>query len=233
MVIPAAGRGTRMACDTRKPFLRLGDSTILEHTVRRVRRARGVTDLTVVLHPDDIAEMASGERQELCKRLQIDRIVAGGRRRQDSAWAGARAADSEPEVVLLHDGARPLVEPELIEKVARRARQVGGAVAAVPATATVKQVDENNRISGTPPRDSLWLAQTPQGFRRDLLLEAYRRADEDDFCGTDDAQLVERMGEAVEVVRDSNCNIKITRPRDLPVAEALLEWKSRRRDRKS
>lgn len=228
MVIPAAGRGTRMKTSTRKPHLRLGDSTILEHTTRQVRRARGVAETIVVLHPDDVADMDADERAATRDRLGVDRIVAGGRRRQDSALAGLQATDPELDVVLLHDGARPLVEPDLIEKVARRARQVGGAIAAVPATATVKEIDEEHRIRRTPDRDSIWLAQTPQGFRRDLLLEAYRRAEEDGFCGTDDAQLVERMGEPVEVVRDSTCNIKITRPRDLPVAEALMEWKSRR-----
>ena len=225
MVIPAAGRGTRMNSSTRKPFLPLADATILEHTLRAVNRAKGVQETVVVLHPEDVEN--TDRRRRLEDRTDVTRVVPGGDSRQASALAGVRATSSAADVVLLHDGARPLVEPELVEKVARRARNAGAAIAAVPATATVKEVDPDHCIRRTHDRDAIWLAQTPQGFRRDLLLEAYERAYEDGFEGTDDAQLVERLGHEVEVVRDSTSNIKITRPRDLPVAEALMEWTSR------
>jgi 2-C-methyl-D-erythritol 4-phosphate cytidylyltransferase len=110
-----------------------------------------------------------------------------------------------------------------VEKVAARAAETGAAIAAVPSVATVKEVDAKGVIVRTPARERLWLAQTPQGFRRDLILEAHRRARADGFVGTDDAQLVERLGHGVVVVEDSPENLKITNPEDLPLAETVLK----------
>jgi len=130
------------------------------------------------------------------------------------------------DITLIHDAARPLVSPSVVAAVAQAALRWGAAIAAVPAAHTVKQVDAAGRILSTPPRDALYFAHTPQGFRRGLILRAHHAAREAGFTGTDDAQLVEHLGEPVYVVEDSPHNIKITTPEDLVVAEALLEWRA-------
>jgi 2-C-methyl-D-erythritol 4-phosphate cytidylyltransferase len=129
-------------------------------------------------------------------------------------------------LVLIHDAVRPLVESRTVLMVAQAARRWGGAVAAVPAVHTVKRVDAEGRVSGTPPREQLWFAHTPQGFRTDLILRAHREAEAEGFTGTDDAQLVERLGEEVRVVRDDRYNLKITTPEDLAIAEAIISWRA-------
>lgn len=129
------------------------------------------------------------------------------------------------DIVLIHDAARPLVSPNLIISVAQATERWGGAVAAVPAVHTVKEVD-GGRITGTLPRSRLWFAHTPQGFDTNLILRAHRAAREEGFTGTDDAQLVERLGGEVHVVREGGHNLKITTPEDLAVAEAILAWRA-------
>jgi 2-C-methyl-D-erythritol 4-phosphate cytidylyltransferase len=148
-------------------------------------------------------------------------IVAGGHQRVDSVAAGLRALPADCEVVLVHDGARPFVERRVIDAVIAHARAGDGAVAAVPVSDTLKAqvVDDPTRVSRTVPRDGLWRAQTPQGFPRRLLEQAY--AIEGQAGATDDASLVEACGAVVRLVPDSSRNLKITTREDLALAEAL------------
>ncbi|GAG53367.1 unnamed protein product, partial [marine sediment metagenome] len=129
----------------------------------------------------------------------------------------------------IHDAVRPLVRPDVVRRVAQAASRCGAAIAAIPATETVKEVAEAGRIVRTPPRRTLWCARTPQGFHRDLILKAHREAAAAGFEGTDDSELVERLGHEVRVVEDHYDNVKITTDQDLAVAEALLRWQESNR----
>jgi len=154
---------------------------------------------------------------------KIVEIVRGGEKRQDSVWQGFRTlAPSTPEVVLVHDGARPLVSAELIGRVIAAARTDGAAVPVLPIEDTLKEVREG-RVAGTVDRTLLVRAQTPQGFRFDVLTKALDAARRDRFYGTDEASLVERIGLTVTAVAGDPRNIKITTPVDIPIAEALLD----------
>jgi len=221
-VVAAAGQGTRMGGGVRKPFLLLGGQPILEHVLSRLCAARGLAEVVVAVHPDDL-DSYRRQSGELKAKFRVTAIVPGGAVRQESVLAALEATSPGVPLVLIHDAVRPLVLPGLVEKVAARAAETGAAIAAVPSVATVKEVDAEGVIVRTPARERLWLAQTPQGFRRDLILEAHRRARADGFVGTDDAQLVERLGHGVVVVEDSPENLKITNPEDLPLAETVLK----------
>ncbi len=219
-VVVAAGSGRRMG-GIRKAHLDLCGRPILDHSIDALRRAPGCGAIVVVLHPDEF------DRGEEARRLRdafgITSVARGGATRQESVLAGLEVGEAGAEVVLIHDAARPLVSPSVVTAVAQAAARLGAAIAAVPAAHTVKQVDAGGRIVATPPRDVLYFAHTPQGFRRDLILRAHYAARDAGFTGTDDAQLVEHLGEPVQVVQDSPHNLKITTPDDLVVAEALLK----------
>jgi 2-C-methyl-D-erythritol 4-phosphate cytidylyltransferase len=165
----------------------------------------------VVLPPDDAADPPAW-----LAALDV-RIAPGGPERGDSVVNGLRLIGDDVDLVLVHDGARPFISRDVIDRVLDAAP----AIAAVPVTDTIKQVDEGGTITGTPDRARLWQAQTPQGFPRAALVRAYERAREDGVAATDDAALYERYVGPVRVVMGSYRNLKVTRPEDLPIAEAL------------
>mgnify|MGYP006278823153 CR=1 FL=1 len=222
LVVCAAGTGQRMGAQCKKPYLLLDDEPILFHTLRRLCECRGCRQIVLVLHQDEADDLPSGWERRLRDEFGVDRITAGGATRQESAWRGIKLASESVDVVMTHDGVRPFVHTEVVEKVAREAAEHGAALAAIPATATVKEVSRSGVVKRTHPREDIWLAQTPQGFRRDLLMEAYQKALDAGFVGTDDAQILEWAGHEVRIVRDSKDNIKITTPHDIQVAESIL-----------
>jgi len=221
-VVAAAGSGTRMQAPIRKAFLRLDSVPILLHTLCRLSAARGCAEIVLAVHPADLPLFTPDCQRVLQERFGVKAVVPGGKIRQESVLAALEATTPSLPVALIHDAVRPLVRVELIEKVALRASECGAALAAVPAVATVKHVDPDGHVTRTLPRETLWLAQTPQGFRRDVILRAHREARRDGFIGTDDAGLVERSGHTVQVVEDWPENIKITTSQDLAIAEAIL-----------
>jgi 2-C-methyl-D-erythritol 4-phosphate cytidylyltransferase len=225
VVVPAAGAGVRMG-GRRKPLLEVCGRPILFHTIERLLQASGCVEIVPVVHADELrnADLSSRLRDD----FGITRLVPGGHTRQDSALAGLEAVRDDVQLVLIHDAVRPLVDPAVVRKVAEAAHRGGAAIAAVPAAETVKEVDAAGVIRATPPRERLYLARTPQGFRKDLILRAHYAAREAGFCGTDDAQLVERMGHEVVVVQDTYDNLKITTAEDLAIAEAVLRWRQQR-----
>ena len=226
VVVAAAGIGSRMGGGQgagKKPFLAVCGRPILDHALERLRAAAGCGQIVVVLHPDECADEAlAGDLRE---RHGVSAIACGGRARQQSVLAGLELTPEEPNLVLIHDAVRPLTEPEVIARVACAAHECGAAIAAVPATDTVKVAGEGDVIVDTPDRARLWFAHTPQGFHRDLILRAHRAARDDGFLGTDDAKLVERLGLPVQLVADTRDNLKVTTPEDLAVAEAILRWR--------
>lgn len=214
-IIVAAGAGLRFG--QMKQFAYLRAKPVLEWTLERFQAHAEVGAIVLVL-PDE---------QDLKHyRLRYDKIVEivrGGEKRQDSVWQGFRLlAAAAPEVVLVHDGARPLVPADLISRVIAAARTGGAAVPVLPVEDTIKEVRED-RVTGTIDRSLLFRAQTPQGFGYDVLKRALDAARKDRFLGTDEAALVERIGLPVAAVPGDARNIKITTPIDIPIAEALLD----------
>lgn len=214
-IIVAAGAGTRFG--EMKQFAYLRAKPVLEWTLEKFQAHEGVDAIVLVL-PDE-----QDLKHYRMRYAKIVEIVRGGEKRQDSVWQGFRTlAPSAPEVVLVHDGARPLVGAELIGRVIAAARADGAAVPVLPIEDTIKEVREG-RVAATVDRTLLVRAQTPQGFRFDVLTKALDAARRDRFTGTDEASLVERLGLTVTAVAGDPRNIKITTPVDIPIAEALLD----------
>jgi 2-C-methyl-D-erythritol 4-phosphate cytidylyltransferase len=220
-IVPAGGAGSRMGVRQPKQYLRLGRVPLLVRTLRALAGAGCVSGIVVA---------APRERLEATRRLlrghrvaKILDVVVGGAERQESVWLGLQAAGSA-EWVLVHDAVRPFITPALVARVLAAAGPTGAATCGLAVRETVKRVREDV-VHDTLDRAGLWLIQTPQAFRRDLLWEAHDKARRDGYSGTDDAVLVERLGGRVAVVPGLAENLKITTPGDLRVARL---WTGRR-----
>jgi len=239
VIIPAAGLGTRMspmpsAKDAKekkahpsKQFTELGGTPILIHTLRKFAAVEAVSEIWVALRENEIEtfrERLGKEAPDVLKK-KVE-LVVGGEHRQQSVEHALSAVQAAPEdLVLVHDAVRPLVSTEVIEEVIDAAKKYGAAIAGLPAVDTVKQVERTSEgaiIKATIPRASVVLAQTPQGFRYDVIKKAFDEATADGFMGTDEASLAERSGHEVAVVMGSAKNIKITTPGDMELAEFYL-----------
>jgi 2-C-methyl-D-erythritol 4-phosphate cytidylyltransferase len=218
-IIPAAGQGTRMQAKVAKQYLLLDDKPILDHTLQSFANCGLLHSIILVVPASDVKDMRS-------KYLQpgghVEQVIAGGEKRQDSVYNGFNALDTDTEIVLVHDGVRPFVSPEIIKSSIDAAAQQGAAITAIPVNDTLKEVDWQHQVTRTVDREGLWRVQTPQAFQYDLLKRAFARACENSFYGTDEASLVEHMGGNVSVIPGSELNIKITRPEDLILAEGIL-----------
>ncbi|OLB99322.1 MAG: 2-C-methyl-D-erythritol 4-phosphate cytidylyltransferase [Nitrospirae bacterium 13_1_40CM_62_7] len=210
-----------MGSNIPKQFLTLGGLPVLVHTLRVLEAADSVGEIILVV-PEADREFCLQEIVTRHRLSKVNKIVAGGERRQDSVHHGLSAIDGDPDLVLVHDAVRPFLTREMIGGVLEQAAKHGAAVVAIPMRDTVKQVGTDRLIECTVDRRSLWLAQTPQAFRLALLREAHRKAKQEGIQATDDAQLVERLGHRVALVEGSAENIKITRPEDLAIGEAIL-----------
>lgn len=219
VIIPAAGIGARMQADRAKQMLELGGVPVLVHTLKRFQQCEAIDQIILVLQPNltsDVLGLIS--RYNLTK---VARVVAGGAERQDSVYRGLQVVKEESAgIILVHDAVRPFVKPDEIRAVIERASNTGAALMALAATDTIKQV-KSGRVQRTLDRRRIYYAQTPQAFRFSVIREAFERAYADGFMGTDESQLVERLGQRVSVVEGSPLNIKITRPFDLRLAEAI------------
>jgi 2-C-methyl-D-erythritol 4-phosphate cytidylyltransferase len=239
VIIPAAGLGTRMApvpsaqgkqkkAPPSKQFTELGGTPILIHTLRRFAAVEAVGEIWIALRENEIAGFRARLEHEakdvLKKKVEL---VTGGEHRQQSVEHALNAVGaSADDVVLVHDAVRPFVTAEIIEEVIDAAKKYGAAIAGLPAVDTVKQVErtaEGALIKATIPRAGVVMAQTPQGFRYDVIKKAFDEASADGFLGTDEASLVERSGHDVAVVMGSPRNIKITAPGDMELAEFYLK----------
>ena len=216
-VVPAAGRGLRLPGAVAKQFRSLAGKPLFHHCLFRIARAGLVGRIVVVVPP------ASGP-PDLPDGLDTPvEVVEGGARRQDSVRNGLAALGDGVSWVVVHDGARPLVTPDLVERCLLGAAETGAAISALPVVDTVKAGDAEGFIQATRPREGLWLAQTPQAARRELLARAMAWADANDFEGTDEAALLEAVGVRVKLVEGSAENIKVTTPGDMERAARLLE----------
>jgi 2-C-methyl-D-erythritol 4-phosphate cytidylyltransferase len=219
-LVLGAGRGERLGTHAPKAFVPLLGRPILLHALDALAACPELDRLLPVVPAEELATLARW-RAELEAIPRLAAAVAGGAERQDSVRAGLRALPAEVAWVAVHDAARPLVRPADVARVVAVAREHGAALLAVRVRDTLKRV-RGGRVVETPPRDECWAAQTPQVFRRDWLEEALAKAEADGFLGTDDAQLVERLGLPVRVVEGDPLNLKITFPEDLALAEATL-----------
>jgi 2-C-methyl-D-erythritol 4-phosphate cytidylyltransferase len=234
-IIPAAGLGTRMAPGGRraqlsKQFFEINGAPILVHTLRVFARHKQVSQIMVALRKNEIDRFGRElEEEKLGAKVEL---VEGGEHRQESvANALAKLQATKDDIVLVHDAVRPFVDDEIISNVIREVEKHGAAIAGLPAVDTIKQVEraaEGAIITSTIPRERVVHAQTPQGFRYGIIKHAFDSAAADGFVGTDEASLVERLGDDVWVVMGSARNIKITTPADLELAEFLLAQASRR-----
>ena len=220
-VVPAGGSGTRMGNETPKQFLQLGGVPLLIHALRVLESSRTISEIVVVVPRDAVTYC----QQELLPQFALSKIssvICGGARRQDSVWNGLQVVDKRTNVVVVHDAVRPFVTGAMVEQVVERAGINDAAIAAIPLHDTVKQVTSDGMIETTLDRQRLWSAQTPQAFKLELLREAHRSSRQSGVKATDDAFLVEQIGHHVAIVNGSPDNIKITRPEDLVMGEAIL-----------
>lgn len=219
-IIAAAGAGRRMKADKPKQFLSLEGVPILVWTLRKFDASPRI-DHMVIASPHELVDAVRAMVAEagLTKRVTA---IEGGERRQDSVGIALDQLDPDTELVAVHDGVRPFVSLEDIARVVDAAAAGGAAVLAVPVTDTVKEV-EKDEVKSTLRRERLVLAQTPQVFRKEILTKAFEEARRDNYYGTDESSLVERLGHTVALVHGSERNIKITRPSDLTLARFLLD----------
>lgn len=217
-VIVAAGRGERFG-SSNKVLAPLLGRPVLEHALLAFDQAESISEIVIVAGQH--TELAIGHIVSAGNWIKPIRVVLGGESRQASTANGVDAVSPTAEVILVHDGARPLIQPQQIEACIAATREYGGAIVAAPVTDTIKRV-RDHQIEETIDRSQLWAAQTPQGFRADLLRQMMVNASRLTTLATDEASLAELSGIPVRIVPGDSTNIKITHPTDIVVAEALL-----------
>jgi 2-C-methyl-D-erythritol 4-phosphate cytidylyltransferase len=221
-IITAAGAGIRMGGDQAKQFMELDGRPLVAITLERFDRSPDIDGIVLVVPPGRVGYC----REEMVKKYnlsKVEKVVAGGERRQDSVRLGLEATEGHYPLVLIHDGVRPLVPLDLITRVVTAMNQYRAVIPALAARETIKESDKAGLVAKTHDRKTLWLVQTPQAFRYGDILEAHRRALEENWEDiTDDALLMERIGVPVKIIQGSEENIKITTSRDMELARFLL-----------
>jgi 2-C-methyl-D-erythritol 4-phosphate cytidylyltransferase/2-C-methyl-D-erythritol 2,4-cyclodiphosphate synthase len=215
-IVLAGGSGSRMGANRNKVLLELQGEPVILRSVNAFQRL--VDGVVLVSREADVPAMQAAMANA---RLPVT-IVCGGESRQASVWNGLRALPADCSHVLIHDGARCLVDEATIRRCMDSVEECGTGVAAIPAIDTIKQVDKDENVIDTPERNTLRAVQTPQGFKVELIRRAHEAAIQDGFLGTDDASLVEQIGVPVRLTRGDRRNIKLTTPEDIIMAEAFL-----------
>ena len=218
LLIAAAGSGSRMGAHCNKLLLDVAGRSVLSWTLNSVKASTSIDWIGIVGQPLDKAAILSVVEECVLQIHWID----GGSTRQESVQRGLNGLPSDAKYVLIHDAARCLVEPKLLNQCADLVKEGIAVVAATPVTDTIKQVSKDGFITATPDRSELWAAQTPQGFNVAELKNAHEQALKHNWSVTDDAALFEKLGRAVKILESPSSNIKVTTPFDLIIAEALL-----------
>lgn len=219
VVIPAAGKGSRMRGEAHKQLLHLAGTPIALHTLHRFEQSEIVDTIVVAAGSDILNTIVDLIRDD--RLSKVSSVVAGGAERQDSVWNGLQELRSHHvDLIVIHDVVRPFFTEEMLNRVVEAATVSGGAILAVRPKETVKI---HEKALSTLPREKLWLAQTPQVFDSGLLMKAFQKAISDNFYGTDDASLVERIGGKITVVEGNYDNIKITTPEDMELAHLIAK----------
>jgi len=217
-IIPAAGRGKRIGASVPKQFLEIQGRPLLHHTLTVFASCKLIDYVVLVMPRTDVDEMG----EDWLNKYEIVReVVVGGEQRQDSVYNGFNSLEEGTDIVVVHDGVRPFTTPQMITATVEEAQQHGAAITAIPVNDTIKQAIDGF-VKQTVSRDGLWRVQTPQAFQYGLLQQAFKKAKEDSYYGTDEGALIEYLGERVKIVPGSELNIKITRKEDLALGESLL-----------
>lgn len=221
-IIVSAGKGRRFGGRIPKQFYKVGGVPVIGRTLATFDKASSVNEVCLVINP----EYADPVKRIIKKYgiKKVSRIVEGGRERQYSVYNGLKASGEGWDIVVVHDGVRPLLTVKLLDRVISSAVRFGAAIPAVPPVDTLKVKTTHGYVKMTLDRSSIVAVQTPQAFRYDLLLSAHEKARNDGYLGTDDADLVERMGAKVRLVEGDYKNLKITTRYDILVAEAILRF---------
>ena len=218
-IIVAAGSGVRLGKNEPKAFVKIGGRTMLSYSIRVVANVPAIVEIVIAV-PEGFESAARAEVSAAGVRVPV-KITAGGAERQDSVRIALALTGAESDLIVVHDAARPMATASIFQECLDAAARAGGAIAAIPVADTLKRVVDG-AITATVARAGLWQAQTPQAFRREVLIAAHRRAVDERIAATDDADLVERSGGRVEVIEGSTANIKITTPSDLAIFEAII-----------
>ena len=217
-IIPAAGRGKRIGASVPKQFLEIQGKPLLHHTLTVFASCKLIDYVVLAMPRADVDEMG----EDWLNKYEIVReVVVGGEQRQDSVYNGFNSLEEGTDIVVVHDGVRPFTTPQMITATVEEAQQHGAAITAIPVNDTIKQ-GIDGFVKQTVSRDGLWRVQTPQAFQYGLLQQAFKKAKEDSYYGTDEGALIEYLGERVKIVPGSELNIKITRKEDLALGESLL-----------
>lgn len=222
-IVLAGGKGSRMQSDVPKQYMELLGKPLLYYALKAFEDSK--VEYVVLVTAEGAEEYCRKELVERFGFTKVTAIVSGGRERYASVWNGLKSLkDREPDYVLIHDGARPLVTAELINRLITETEQYGACVAGMPVKDTIQMTDEQGAITLTPKRDSLWMAQTPQSFEFSLVYDAYESLmGESEINVTDDAMVVGMYHDIpIQMVRGSYTNMKVTTPEDLVLAEAFL-----------
>jgi 2-C-methyl-D-erythritol 4-phosphate cytidylyltransferase len=220
-IIPAGGLGRRMGGEVPKQFLPLAGVPVLVHTLRAFQRSPLIDEIFLVVPEREIP----GVRRDIVQGHRLSKVAAifaGGAERQDSVANALTHVREEHGIVLVHDAVRPFVTAEMIRRVVAAATEHGAAAVGLPVRDTVKRVSAAGVVEKTEDREGLWLTQTPQAFRRQVIRAAYEKAAQDGFVGTDDASLVERIGGFVRMIPGDHDNIKMTTPADLELGAIII-----------
>jgi len=221
-IIVAAGKGTRMHESVRKQYIALSGIPILRHTLNIFDHCQQVNRIILVVPKEDFDFCRDDILRPAIFQKDL-RLVAGGLERQDSVYNALQVIEPHGGIVVIHDGVRPFLRQKYLVACIEGAVKFGACIIGTPAFDTVKQVNAKNEIVQTHTRDALWLAQTPQAFKVELIKKAHETAKQDGYGGTDDAALVERLGQTVKIIPGSRNNIKITSQEDLELARAIMQ----------
>lgn len=213
VIIVAAGSGSRMNRDINKQFIKLNGKEIIAYTIEKFYKNEDIDDIVIVIKESEEEYFV----KNIINKYGFDnvKIAYGGKERQDSVYNGIKKIHTNCDVILVHDGARPFVNNKIIKNSINEAKENNAVVVGVPVKDTIKVVDSNGNIVDTPNRALLWSVQTPQSFKYEIIKKAYEDAYNNNYYGTDDAMLVERIGYNVKMIEGSYDNIKITTEEDL------------------
>ena len=220
VVIVAAGSGSRMKRDINKQFIKLDGKEIIAYTKEKFYKSEDIDDIVIVIKENEEKYFI----ENIINKYGFDNIklAYGGKERQDSVYNGIKKLNRNCEIVLIHDGARPFVNEDIIKNSIEEAKENNAVVEGVPVKDTIKVVDSDGNIVDTPNRSLLWSVQTPQSFKYEIITKAYEYAYSNDYYGTDDAMLVEHIGYNVKMIEGSYDNIKITTEEDLHFGIQIL-----------
>jgi 2-C-methyl-D-erythritol 4-phosphate cytidylyltransferase len=226
-IIPSGGAGKRMGGAVPKQFLFLAGAPILVYTLRAFQDSPSIDSIILTVPDEYVAEVRINivERYFLSK---VRHVVSGGRERQDSVRNALVHIENEDEIIVVHDGVRPFVTDDLIKLVVGSVEKFGAVVTGIEVGDTVKRVNKAGKIEETVPRDGLWLTQTPQAFKKDILVAAHLQAYRERFYGTDDASLVERVGVPVWMIPGDRDNLKVTTKEDMHQCERIM-WQRQKK----